>query len=239
MKAVILAGGAGTRMRPLTYVVPKSLLPIGGKPLIERTIQYLNSYGVNEFVMCVAYLKKQIMEALGTGSELGVKIHYAQADVPLGTGGQLKTAEEFIDGTFLALNGDIVTSLNVRNLINAHEENEAIGTIALKKFEVKIPYGYVTTGKDSTIEKFDEKPTLVFLANAGVYCFERSIFNYIKDGVACSLETETFPKLISSGERLTSYYEEAYWADVGSMVDFERVNDELLKDPRLQVNSSQ
>jgi NDP-sugar pyrophosphorylase family protein len=236
MKAVILAGGAGTRMRPLTYVLPKSLLPIGGKPLLERTIQYLNSYGISEFVVCVAYLKKQIMEALGNGSELGVKINYAESDVPLGTGGQLKTAEEFIDTTFLAMNGDIVTSLNVGNLFNDQKTKGGIGTIAVKKFDVKIPYGYITVGRDAVIQKFDEKPTLSFLANAGVYCFERAIFDYIPDGATSSLETDIFPKLITSGEKLNSYYEEAYWADVGSMVDFERVNDELLTDPRLKPN---
>src|SRR5271170_3328716 len=121
VKAVILAGGPGTRMRPLTYVIPKVLLPIAGKPLLERTIVYLKSYGVTEFVVCVAYLKKQIIEAFGDGAELGVRIDYAEADSPLGTAGRLKTAERFIDGTFLAMNGDIVTSLNIRNLLDTHK----------------------------------------------------------------------------------------------------------------------
>lgn len=258
MKAVILAGGAGTRLRPLTYVVPKCMLPIGGKPLIERTIQYLKAYGIREVVVCVAYLKKQIIATLNDGSSLGVKIEYADSDIPLGTAGQLKTAEQFIDSTFLLLNGDIVTSLNLRNLLYVHNEehkrkrrlgrvadeeeeeeeqggqitnnNNNIGTIALKKFEIKVPYGYIKRNQTGLIQRFDEKPTLSFMANAGIYAFEKRIFGYIPgNNRACSLETDIFPGLITGGEVLRSYYEEgAYWADVGSMVDFERVNDDYL-----------
>ena len=113
MKAALLVGGAGTRLRPLTYVVPKCLLPVGGKPLLERTMRYLEGHGITEFVLCTAYLKKQIRDTFGDGSALGFKIEYAEADVPLGTAGQLKTAAGVLDGTFLAMNGDIVTDLNV------------------------------------------------------------------------------------------------------------------------------
>ena len=137
MKAVILVGGAGTRLRPLTYVMPKCLLPVGGMPLLEWTIKYLGSHDITEFVVCVAYLKRQIISTIGDGSRLGVKIQYAEADSPMGTAGQLKTAEPFVeDGTFLAMNGDIVTSLNVRNLIRTHKERGATATIALKTFDV-------------------------------------------------------------------------------------------------------
>ena len=230
MKAIILAGGIGTRMRPLTYVVPKAMLPVGGKPLLERTIQYLKSYGFREFVVCVAYLKRQIMDAFGDGSRLGVRISYAEAETPMGTGGQLKMAQQFGEEIFLAMNGDIVTSLNIDNLVSTHRKNGGIGTVALKKFEVKIPYGYITVGDDSAITNFEEKPTLTFTANAGVYVLEPRIFQYIPEGRVVSLETETFPSLIANGEKMNSYYEDAYWADVGSMSDFERVNDELLSE---------
>jgi len=216
-------------MRPLTYVVPKGLLPIGGKPLLERTIQYLKSYGVNEYIICVAYLKNQIISAVGDGSNFGVKVDYAEADMPLGTAGQLKTAEQLVHGRFVAMNGDIVTSLNIANLVASHEECKGLGTIALKKFEVKVPYGYVTLHENNrSVQRFDEKPTLSFMANAGVYVFEPGVFDYIPSNRVSSLETEIFPELLASGEVLNSYYENAYWADVGSMTDFERVNDEIL-----------
>jgi len=229
LQALILSGGAGTRMRPLTYVMPKGLLPIGGKPLLERTIQYLKLYGIQEFIVCVAYLKNQIISTIGDGSNLGVTVRYAQSDMPLGTAGQLKTAESLVSGRFLAMNGDIVTSLNIDALLASHEESRGVGTIALKKFEVKVPYGYVSLREgNSLIKRFDEKPTLSFMANAGVYIFERKLFDYIPSERESSLETEIFPKILSSGETLNSYYENAYWADVGSMTDFERVNDEVM-----------
>ena len=228
MQALILAGGAGTRMRPLTYVVPKALLPVGGKPLVERTIQYLKSYGIKEIVVCVAYLKKQIITTIGDGSALGVSVRYAESEIPMGTAGQLKSAESLIDGSFVAMNGDIVTSLNIANLISTHKASGGIGTIALKKYEIKIPYGHITLNKNTSIQRFEEKPILSFMANAGMYVMEPRIFSYIPENRVSSLETEIFPRLLSRGEMLNSYYENAYWADVGSMTDFERVNDEML-----------
>jgi NDP-sugar pyrophosphorylase family protein len=228
MKAVILVGGAGTRLRPLTYVMPKCLLPVGGMPLLEWTVKYLASHEIKEFVVCVAYLKRQIITTVGDGSRLGVKIEYAEAESPLGTAGQLKTAEPFIDDTFLVMNGDIVTSLNIRNLMQTHKDKGGAGTIALKSFDVKVPYGHVTADQDSVIRRFEEKPTLHLMANAGIYVLEKSIFGSIPSGRTYSLETEVFPAMIERGERLNSYYEEAYWNDVGTMGDFEKVNDELL-----------
>ena len=208
--------------------MPKALLPIAGKPLLERTIVYLKSYGVTEFVVCVAYLRRQIMETFGDGSNLGVKIDYAEADSPLGTAGQLKTAERFIDGTFLAMNGDIVTSLNIGNLLQTHRTRGGVATISLKKYDVKVPYGFITTDGQGTVLKFEEKPTLSFMANAGVYILEPEVLSVIPKGRVSSLETEVFPGLIASGKRMNTYYEDAEWADVGSMTDFERVNDAAL-----------
>jgi len=202
---------------------------------LEHTIKYLQSYGVQEFVVCVAYLKKQIIDAFGDGSELGVSIAYGQSDSPLGTGGQLKTAEKEVEGTFLAMNGDIVTSLNIGNLVGSHRANGGVGTIALKKFDVKIPYGNVTT-TGNQILRFEEKPTLKYNANAGIYVLEPEIFDHIQVGRTVSLETEVFPGLLAAGKKLFSYYEDANWADVGSMADFERVNDQVLSTNAVSVS---
>jgi NDP-sugar pyrophosphorylase family protein len=215
-------------MRPLTYVVPKCLLPVGGKPLLERTIRYLGNFGIDEFVLCVAYLKKQIKDTFGDGSSLGVKIEYAESETPLGTAGQLKTASNFVKETFLAMNGDIITNLNVEKLLSTHKTKGGIATIALKEFGVKIPYGHVIVDKEGRVSEFREKPTLSYHANAGVYILEPRIFEAIPSGQTSSLETDTFPSLISKGETVNSYFESAYWADVGSMADFERVNNEAL-----------
>jgi mannose-1-phosphate guanylyltransferase len=230
LKAVLLVGGAGTRLRPLTYVVPKCLLPVGGKPLLERTLRYFEGYGIREFVLCVAYLKKQIMDTFKDGAALGVKIQYAEAEQPMGTAGQLKTANAFVDGPFLAMNGDIITNLNVANLVATHKKKGGIATIALKEFGVRIPYGHILVDGDGKVTAFEEKPTLSYMANAGVYVLEPRLLESIPQGRVCSLETETFPSLIAKGERINSYYESAYWADVGSMADFERVNNEALSE---------
>lgn len=233
MKAALLVGGAGTRLRPLTYVVPKCLLPVGGKPLLERTMKYLEGHGITEFVLCVAYLKKQIRDAFGDGSSLGFRIEYAEADSPLGTAGQLRTAAKALDGTFLAMNGDIVTDLNIGKLVSAHGRAGGIATIALKEFGVKIPYGHVVLNGDGSVKAFEEKPTLSYMANAGVYVMEPGLLEAIPPAGAASLETDVFPKLIARGEKLGTYFEPAYWADVGSMADFERVNNEALTDPSI------
>ena len=228
MKAVVLAGGIGTRMRPLTYVIPKAMLPIGGKPLLEHMIGYLKEYGIREVIVCVAYLKNHIMNYFKSGENLDVRIQYAEADMPLGTSGQLKTAQKYVSKRFLAMNGDIITSLNIGKLVEFHRKMGGIGTISLKKFEVSVPYGYIEVDNNSGIKRFTEKPTLSFSANAGVYVFEPKIFQYIPPEQVVSLEKETFPTLLENGEKLNGYYEEAYWADVGTITDFERVDKELL-----------
>src|ERR1017187_1449628 len=147
-------------------MMPKCLLPVGGKPLLERTLIYLGAFGFKDFVLCVSYLKKQIMDTVGDGSGLGVHVEYAESEMPLGTAGQLKKAEPFIDGRFLAMNGDIVTTFNIEMLLREHEQLRSTATLALKKFEVKVPYGNVTVGDGKRILKFEEKPTLSYMANA-------------------------------------------------------------------------
>jgi len=239
LRAVLLVGGAGTRLRPLTYVVPKCLLPVGGKPLLERTIRYLEGYGIREFVLCVAYLRKQIIDTFKDGSALGVGIQYAESDQPMGTAGQLKTASGLVDGPFLAMNGDIITNMNISNLVETHRKTGGIATIALKEFGVKIPYGHVVADKGGKVTAFEEKPTLSYMANAGVYVLEPMLLDSIPKGRVCSLETETFPSLIARGELINSYFEPAYWADVGSMADFERVNNEALSDASVLVPSGE
>ncbi len=226
MKAVILAGGIGSRLRPLTFVVPKVLLPLGGRPLIDHTINYLREYGFNEIILCVAYLKQQIKEHLGDGARLGVKVEYAEADEPLGTSGQLATAARMLSETFLAINGDIATTLNLRKLVEYHRSDASIATVALKKFTVDIPYGYVTVNSDnSRITGFEEKPTLTYMANAGIYVFEPEILQHLGSvGKVVSLERDVFPKLISGGYKLKGYFQDAFWSDVGTLADLEKAD---------------
>jgi len=196
-------------------------------------MRYLQGHGISEFVLCVAYLKKQIIDTFGDGSSLGLRIEYAQADSPLGTAGQLKTAAGMVDSTFLVMNGDIVTNLDVTKLVATHVKGGGVATIALKEFGVKIPYGHIVVDGAGRVTAFEEKPTLSYMANAGVYVMEPRVMDAIPSGKVASLETDVFPKLIAKGEVIHSYFESAYWSDVGSMADFERVNNEALTDPSI------
>ena len=227
MQAVILAGGLGTRLRPLTYVVPKPMLPIAGKPLLEHTLNYLKEYGIEEVIICVAYLKRQIIDYFKNG-DFGIEVRFAEADNLLGTGGQLRTSVDLVEGTFLAMNGDIVTSMNLKNLIEFHAKNSGIGSIALKEYTVEIPYGFIEINPESLVMSFKEKPSITYKANAGVYVFEKRLFEYIPDQKVVSLEREVFPHLIESGEKLYGYLENAFWADVGDLAEYEKTNAEFL-----------
>ena len=202
------------------------MLPVAGKPLLERTIKYLQEYGFHEIVICVAYLKYQIIDYF-KNRDLGVEIFFAESETPLGTGGQLKTAKEYVSGTFLAMNGDIITSMNLSGLVDFHRDCSGIGAIALKEYKVQIPYGYIETDSNRLIRDFQEKPSITYKANAGVYVFEHRIFDHIQPDKAVSLEREVFPELIRQGERLYGYHEEAFWADVGDLAQYKKTNAEF------------
>lgn len=177
----------------------------------------------------MAYLRNRIKEYFHDGRELDIEISYAEADQPLGTAGQLATAKDMLGKTFLAMNGDIVTSLNLRNLMEAHQKSASTATIALKKFNVEIPYGYVELDPGMTVTSFREKPTFTYQSNAGIYVLNPRIFDYIQTSpVPVNLERDVFPAMIVSGEKVTGYCEDAYWADIGTVTDFERVDKELL-----------
>jgi len=225
MKVAILVGGVGSRLRPLTYIVPKPMLPLGGKPLLERTLEYLRHYGFTEVVLCVAYLKRQIMDYFQDGSKFGLKIDYAESDSPLGTAGQLRTARELLEGeTFLAMNGDIFTSLDLDKLIDFHEKRHAFLTIALKKFTFKIPYGRVLTDGDGKITEFQEKPSISLLANAGIYICDPGLFDYFPPRDPCNLETDVFPSVIAAGKKVYGFFTDAFWGDIGKLSDYEKLN---------------
>ena len=166
MKAAILAGGAGIRLRPLTYVYPKAMMPLGGRPLLEHTIEYLKGQGVNEIVLCVAYLRSRIKEYFQDGADFGVELSYAEADEPLGTEGQLSTARQVLTETFLVMNGDILTNLNVLDLLQRHMASGNTTTIAVRKLTSEVPYGCVDLDDSMRMTGFREKPVLTYLANA-------------------------------------------------------------------------
>lgn len=220
MKAIILAGGEGKRLRPLTNDKPKPLLEVGGKPIIEWQIEWLKRSGVDSFVIAAGYMKDKLISHLGTGSRWGVDINFVTEDEPLGTAGAIKSASSIIknEREFIVANGDIITNLDVKKLVL----NENIAAISLTP--LRSSFGIVVTNGDA-VTGFDEKPLLKdYWLNAGIYLMSGKIFGYLPD--KGSIERETFPQLAREG-LLSSVKFETYWRSVDSIKDFEEVSVDL------------
>ena len=221
MKAVILAGGRGKRLRPLTDSVPKPLIEVRGKPIIVWQIEWLKSYGINEFIVCVGYLKEKIINYLGDGSEYGVRIGYVVERKPLGTGGAIKNAEVFLrnESGFFVINGDIITTINPEELTRLNSRH--IGAIAL--VPLRSPYGIVEFDDDLTVRSFMEKPLLRdYWINAGVYYFKPDIFRYLP--IEGDIERTAFPNLAKFGLLKAVKYENAFWRSIDTMKDLDEVS---------------
>lgn len=231
IKVLILCGGEGTRMRPLTLTVPKPMLPLGYKPLLQHTISYLKEQGIYNFVLALGYMGEQIIKYFEDGRKYGVKIEYSMEEKPLGTGGAIKNAQNLLTSTFITMNGDVVFgNLDIKDILRFHREKGGIGMIVLWKATKHIGrFGVVEMDKEQKIISFLEKPkgSVSRWVNAGVYVFEPKIFNYIKSRKFVSLEEEVFPLLIER-EKLFGYKYEGYWADIGIPEDYERVSRDFL-----------
>ena len=225
MKAVILAGGKGTRLKPYTTVFPKPLMPIGDRPILESIIQQLKSYGFNEIIMAVGHLAELIMAFFNDGNKYGIKIKYTREEKPLGTAGPLALMKEELKETFLMMNGDVLTTLNYSDLVDYHKRNGAIATIALKRRTVKIDFGVPEVDEANNIIGYTEKPEIEYLVSMGVYVFEPRVFKYIKPGYLDF--PDLIKKLISNGETIKGYVYDGYWLDIGRPDDYERANREI------------
>ncbi len=236
MKALLLAGGKGTRLKPLTNYLPKPMVPILGKPLLERTILNLIECGFAEIIISVCYQPREIDRYFGDGSKLGVKIRYVREDIPLGTGGAIKNAESYIDSTFAVLNSDIVTQINLQELMDYHRKMKGIATIALTSVKNPTQYGIVELN-DGYISIFKEKPkpheVTSNLINAGIYVFEPEIFKYISADQVVSVERNTFPLLLSSKMKIAGYTDMHYWMDIGTPEKYIQAHNDILNNTEL------
>ena len=219
MKAVILAGGFGTRLRPLTYSIPKPLVPLVGKPLIIRMIESMPQ-SVDTVVLAVSYMKEALEEHFHS-QPCGRKVVVVHEPTPLGTGGAIKNVAQYLDETFIAMNGDCISSLDLRALVRAHREKGGIGTIALWQVEDPSAFGVVELDKASRIINFQEKPkreeARSDLINAGYYVFEPEILDYIGKGQV-SIEREVFPNILDYG--LFGHRFTGHWMDCGTRESF-------------------
>jgi NDP-sugar pyrophosphorylase family protein len=226
MKAVILAGGKGTRLKPYTTVFPKPLMPIGDKPILEIVVRQLKSHGFDEITLAVGHLAELIMAFFNDGTKYGVKIGYTKEDKPLGTAGPLALMKEELNETFLMMNGDVLTTLDYSDLVNCHKRNGAIATLALKTRTVKIDFGVPEVDKDNSIVGYTEKPEIEYLVSMGVYAFEPQILEYIKPNEYLDFP-DLIKKLISNSETVKGYVYDGYWLDIGRQDDYERANSEI------------
>jgi len=218
-----LAGGLGTRIRPLFPNRPKALIPVRGKPFLEHQLQFLATQGFHNFIFCLGYLAEQIMDHFGDGTKWGIRIEYSVEESPLGTAGALRFAASFFQETSLILNGDTYLNADFRALIAYHREQAkrkgAIGTLALVKVEDTSRYGRVVMDEDGRVIELQEKALFLHKAgfiNAGVYVFEPYLLNYIPSGLPVSLEKETFPALLAAGEKLYGFPVKGTFVDIGT-----------------------
>lgn len=247
LKAVILAGGFATRLRPLSCTRPKILFPIVNKPLLEWTFERLAKNDIKEVIMAVNY-QTEIAIKQHKIQKHGVKISYSRDPLrkPLGTGGPIKKAEKQIghNSSFLVLNGDVFADVNYTEILRLHEEKDAVATIALHRVEDPSRYGVVELTEDNRIKRFIEKPPRkeapTNLINAGVYALSPEIFEYIPHGKAVSMEREVFPKLAEKG-MLYGYIHESLWMDIGKPEDYLKINkillDSFFSQQKLKVKS--
>ncbi|HEY4331007.1 MAG TPA: sugar phosphate nucleotidyltransferase, partial [Ilumatobacteraceae bacterium] len=239
MKAVIMAGGEGTRLRPLTSNAPKPMLPIANVPMMEHVINLLRKHGFDEIVVTVAFLANVIKTYFGDGREFGVKMHYAHEAVPLGTAGSVGNARALLDERFLVISGDVMTDMDLGALVAFHDKQAAVATIGLTAVENPLDFGIVITRDDGSIERFLEKPTWgqVFsdTINTGIYVLEPEIFEHIPTNRAVDFSSEVFPALLEGGRPLFGAVVPGYWEDVGTLEAYLRAHKDVL-DQRVQLD---
>ncbi|MCU1356126.1 MAG: nucleotidyl transferase [Acidimicrobiales bacterium] len=239
MKAVIMAGGEGTRLRPLTSNCPKPMLPLANRPMMEHIIGLLKQHGIDEIVVTVAFLANQIRTYFGDGSEFGVRMVYATEDQPLGTAGSVRNAMAQLTERFLVISGDVLTDIDLGEILAFHDDHDALATIGLVAVENPLEFGIVITREDGSIERFLEKPTWgqVFsdTINTGIFVLEPEIFDFIPEGRPVDFSGEVFPALLEAGKPLFGAVAQGYWEDVGTLESYVSSHQDVM-DGRVQVD---
>ena len=228
MKAVILAGGLGTRLRPYTKSLPKPMLPLGVKPILEYEIEWARKNGIKEIVLCVSYLRNKIEDYFGDGKKFGVKIEYAVSKKPLATAGQLKTAEKFIDDTFVCLYGDSIYNFSLRNMIKHHNKSKANVTMSLFDYKFNLKYGVIDTKKSCQVTAWNEKPEFSAKINIGCYVMEPEVLKLIPKNKEYGMDN-VIRKVLSSKKKVSSVISKKGFIDIGDKETYEKTNEEYSK----------
>jgi len=219
MQAIVLVGGEGTRLRPLTYGTPKPMVPIMNVPFLARTLERLYEAEIRDVVLAAGYMPQAIVDYFGDGSKIGMNVIYAIEETPLGTAGALKNVEPHITGPFFVLNGDIFTSLDLRAMQEYHKEKGGVATLHCIRVEDPSPFGCVVHDQTGRVSAFIEKPPKDDAPtndiNAGTYLLAREILDFIPAGRPVSIERETFPAVIAANKAIYAYTTADYWIDLG------------------------
>ncbi len=233
MKAVVLAGGKGTRLAPYTKILPKPLVPIGDMPILEILLQQMRRAGVDHVILTVGHLAELIRAFFQEGQRFGLQIDYSFEDKPLGTAGPLSLIREKIDDTFLVSNGDVLTTLDLHELVAAHRQSEAIATIASHNRKVKIDLGVLQFNGSNELIGYIEKPTYDYFVSMGIYVFEPRVLDFIPYSQYLDFP-DLVLKLIQAGEKVVGHPFNGYWQDLGRLEDYEQAVQEF-EDMRSQI----
>lgn len=224
LEAVIMAGGFGTRLAPLTDDTPKPMLPVNGRPLLERTIEQLRQTGIRRVNVTTHYMPEKIVEHFGDGSQFGVDLNYVSEDTPLGTAGALGLMTK-PDQPVLVLNGDIVTRVDFNAMLEFHRENNAAMTVGVRQFELQVPFGVIQCD-GANVQQITEKPNVGFLVNAGVYLIEPRVFDHIPAGQRLDMP-DLIRGLVGHKEVVVSFPIVEYWMDIGRLSDYDKVQQDV------------
>ncbi len=225
MKAFILCGGRGERLKPLTDRLPKPMVKVGGKPILEYQLELLSRHGIDEAVLLAGWRGEAIEDYFGDGKRIGMHVEYSYEDPDnrLGTAGPIKAARDKVDGTFIVMNGDIVSNANIAGIVAFHVGMECWGTINM--INMPSPYGIIDL-EGNKILQFREKPVLPYKMNAGLYVLEPEVLDFMPD--VGSIETDVFPRVAAAGKLCGYDSTGIYWSDVGTHKDLERVDKDIL-----------
>jgi len=223
LRAVIMAGGFGKRLRPLTETMPKPMLPVSGRPVLEHIIEQLSGTGIRQVNVTTHYQAEKITEHFKDGAEFGVEINYVREDVPLGTGGALGLLQPS-DDPLLVINGDVLTHVDFRALHAFHQDNHADMTVGVRRYEVKVPYGVIDC-EGVNVSGLREKPDLAFFVNAGIYLLEPHVLGYIPAHQHMNM-TDLIMNLVAAGKSVVSYPICEYWIDVGQHDDYRQAQED-------------
>ncbi|MCR5662047.1 MAG: NTP transferase domain-containing protein [bacterium] len=233
MKAVIMAGGEGTRLRPLTLTKPKPMVSLCNRPVLEYVLDLLKRHGIDTAIITLHYLAEDIVSYFGDGSDFGMKIIYSIEDEPLGTAGSVKNIEEYLDDTFLVLSGDALTDIDLGRVLAFHRENEAKATLTLFRVDNPLEYGVVITDDAGNIVRFLEKPSWgeVFSdqVNTGIYVLEPDVFDLMEPGKAYDFSKDIFPRLLEDKKKLMGYVASGYWCDIGDLEHFRKAYQDMFQ----------